>query len=153
MTPKLKPLGTRLEQGCPECGGDLILRSGKHGVFYGCVGFPSCSGTHGANRSTGEPLGTPVTREVKAHRVAAHKAFDRLWQGAKRKGLSNLVARQKARTAAYLWMAESMDLTPEDAHIGKFTIAQCDRLIELVNARLAETPTPTTPGFRKSDDS
>ncbi len=27
---------------CPICGGELILRKGRFGMFYGCSGFPEC---------------------------------------------------------------------------------------------------------------
>ncbi len=27
---------------CPECGGQLIKRTGKSGEFYGCRNFPQC---------------------------------------------------------------------------------------------------------------
>lgn len=27
---------------CPRCGGRLVLRNGKNGVFYGCSNFPKC---------------------------------------------------------------------------------------------------------------
>ncbi len=27
---------------CPRCGGQLILRQGKFGSFYGCSNFPKC---------------------------------------------------------------------------------------------------------------
>lgn len=30
------------EQECPVCGGVLVLRKGKFGMFYGCSGYPSC---------------------------------------------------------------------------------------------------------------
>lgn len=30
---------------CPRCGGSMIERSGKYGVFYGCSGFPKCKFT------------------------------------------------------------------------------------------------------------
>ena len=30
---------------CPKCEGDMILRSGKFGEFYGCVHYPDCKGT------------------------------------------------------------------------------------------------------------
>ena len=36
-----------LEQGkCPRCGGDLIVRNGKYGAFYGCSNYPKCRFTH-----------------------------------------------------------------------------------------------------------
>lgn len=30
---------------CPECNGDMISRTGKYGVFWGCKKFPECKGT------------------------------------------------------------------------------------------------------------
>lgn len=30
------------EQSCPACGGVLVLRKGRFGMFYGCSGYPSC---------------------------------------------------------------------------------------------------------------
>lgn len=30
---------------CPYCGGTMVLRSGVHGKFYGCLNFPKCRGT------------------------------------------------------------------------------------------------------------
>lgn len=33
----------RISQGvCPECGGKLIQRNGKYGIFYGCSNYPKC---------------------------------------------------------------------------------------------------------------
>lgn len=28
---------------CPRCGGELLLRKGKYGDFYGCANYPKCS--------------------------------------------------------------------------------------------------------------
>lgn len=28
---------------CPRCGGDLVLRKGKYGTFYGCSNYPKCT--------------------------------------------------------------------------------------------------------------
>lgn len=33
---------------CPECGGNLILREGTYGRFYGCSNYPKCKYTHPA---------------------------------------------------------------------------------------------------------
>ena len=39
----------RLRNGkCPRCGGDLVLRNGKYGKFYGCSNYPKCRYTHPA---------------------------------------------------------------------------------------------------------
>lgn len=37
----------KINQGvCPRCGGQLILREGQFGQFYGCSNFPNCRYTH-----------------------------------------------------------------------------------------------------------
>lgn len=33
---------------CPFCGGELVLRNGKYGKFYGCSNYPKCRYTHPA---------------------------------------------------------------------------------------------------------
>jgi len=30
---------------CPKCGGSLVVRSGRYGMFYGCSGYPDCKYT------------------------------------------------------------------------------------------------------------
>ena len=36
----------QIEQGiCPRCGGNLVLRNGKSGQFYGCSNYPRCKFT------------------------------------------------------------------------------------------------------------
>ena len=37
---------TTLQQGkCPQCGGNLVLRNGRYGAFYGCTNYPKCKFT------------------------------------------------------------------------------------------------------------
>lgn len=110
------PLGTTLEHPCPECGSAMVLRTSRYGLFYGCVEYPRCKATHGAHKD-GRPLGTPADAATKKARIRAHDAFDRIWKGG-----------HMSRSDAYAWMQEAMDLSEEDAHIGKFTIDQCDQL-------------------------
>ena len=33
---------------CPKCGGNLVLRNGQYGAFYGCGNYPNCKYTHPA---------------------------------------------------------------------------------------------------------
>lgn len=42
MEEKKKKGAVSEEQSCPVCGGVLVLRKGKFGMFYGCSGFPAC---------------------------------------------------------------------------------------------------------------
>ena len=30
---------------CPDCGLEMIRKSGKHGAFWGCREYPHCKGT------------------------------------------------------------------------------------------------------------
>lgn len=38
----VEPASSTSTDTCPRCGGNLVLRNGKHGSFYGCQGFPKC---------------------------------------------------------------------------------------------------------------
>jgi ssDNA-binding Zn-finger/Zn-ribbon topoisomerase 1 len=98
----------------------MTLKNSRYGLFYGCVNYPACRGTHGAHPD-GRPLGIPATREVKLARIEAHAAFDRLW---KEGGIR--------RRKAYQWLRSAMELPADKCHIGLFDLAQCQRVVQLV---------------------
>ena len=118
---------------CAECGAPMVLRethkyrwkNGQPRKFYGCSRFPICSGIHGAHPN-GQPVGIPGNKEVKLWRIQAHAAFDLLWA-------SGLMPRK----AAYQWMQQAMEMTKDEAHIGRFTIEQSQRLMALVEKRIS----------------
>jgi ssDNA-binding Zn-finger/Zn-ribbon topoisomerase 1 len=118
---------------CPEpgCGKELVLRRSKHGLFWGCERYPACEASHGAHPD-GSPLGVPADKETKAARIAAHAAFDRLWQAATKAGIKS------ARKGAYAWLQQVLHLSSEECHIGKFDKAMCERVIAVCEARLRE---------------
>jgi hypothetical protein len=109
---------------CPECGAPMILKDSKYGKFWGCSTWriTGCKGSTSAHQATGEPMGTPAKQEVKAARTRAHRAFDELWT-------SGRMTRKKA----YQWVQKVMGLSKRDAHIAKFDLAQCERLIDEVS--------------------
>lgn len=111
---------------CPECGHDMQLRNSRFGKFYGCTQYPNCNATHGAHRN-GKPLGIPANKETKQWRITAHDAFDTLWKPRRSAPMS--------RGEAYRWLQDSMKLSPDDCHIGRFTIDQCKKVVELINGR------------------
>ena len=39
---KTKPYDPKVVGKCPDCGKDLLKRSGRYGEFVGCSGFPKC---------------------------------------------------------------------------------------------------------------
>lgn len=116
--PDRLPLGCECEHPCPDCGGVMALRESRFGLFYGCENFPACRATHGAHPD-GKPLGIPADRETKKARIAAHKAFDRMWRGPKS---------DCSRGEAYRRLQLLMNLSADEAHIGRFTKAQCEQL-------------------------
>ena len=115
------PMGTVLPHPCPECGGRMVLRPSKYGLFYGCAAYPICKAAHGAH-ADGQPLGIPADKPTKDARIRAHAAFDRLWKETR-----------MTRSDAYGWMRGEMGLSRDDAHIGRFTISQCEDLIRKVD--------------------
>ena len=116
------PLGTRLSHPCPECGSTMVLRESRFGLFYGCQRYPSCEATHGA-RPNGCPLGIPADKPTKKERVLAHALFDQLWRGPQA---------PMSRLEAYCWMQKMMEMSSDDAHIGRFMTEDCVRLRALL---------------------
>lgn len=120
--------GEQFDLVCPECGAGMRLRNSKHGLFYGCVKYPECKASHGAYND-GRPKGTPGDKETRKARIFAHRIFDRLWKdkvGDKPR---------MSRPQAYAWMRKVLKLSESEAHIGKFTAAQCETLVGLVRKK------------------
>jgi len=121
MTEKRWP-GEVQDLRCPEpgCDGKLTLKESKYGLFYGCGNWrrTGCRGSHGAH-DDGAPLGKPADGETKRARMQAHSVFDQLWKGP---------TKTLSRKQAYAWMQRAMNLSAAKAHIGMFTIEQCEEL-------------------------
>jgi ssDNA-binding Zn-finger/Zn-ribbon topoisomerase 1 len=110
---------------CPECKSSMKLRRSKHGLFYGCVRYPACKTTHGAHND-GRPKGIPGDKQTRKARIFAHRVFDRLWK------VERGEAPRMTRGQAYGWMRKVMKLKNADAHIGTFTVDQCNALVRHV---------------------
>lgn len=102
---------------CPTCNKRMEPRLGRHGAFYRCQ-TPGCQITIRAHRS-GKPLGIPAPPLTRFWRLAAHKAFDPLWE-------SGYVSRD----CAYAILAQVLTLPREGAHIGNLSADQCKKLIK-----------------------
>lgn len=115
---------------CPMCGAAMVLkwstrypyRNGEPRRFYGCVNYPDCTATCGAHPD-GTPSSTPAGPETKKARSRAHDVFDPIWQSGR-----------MTRRQAYLWLQQAMGMTRDEAHIGLFDMAQCERLIRIVES-------------------
>lgn|GEM_PF-1633466 len=128
-----RPIGTVLEHPCPDCGGEMVLRTSRYGLFYGCKAFPKCQATHGAHKD-GRPLGIPADSDTKRARITAHNVFDRIWKD-----------KYMRRGDAYAWMAEQMGMEKDEAHIGRFDMEQCEKLIAIVDAYFESKPKKVNP--------
>ncbi len=43
--PKTTPEAEKVDKPCPECGGELVVKWGRHGRFIGCSNYPTCKHT------------------------------------------------------------------------------------------------------------
>ncbi len=59
---------------CPECGSDLIKRSGRYGEFVGCSGFPKCRFTKSLEENEDEKKTIDKNQVKKTKKAAAKKA-------------------------------------------------------------------------------
>lgn len=124
-------LGHRLRGACPECHADLVLRYSPRTTkkFYGCARYPACRGAHGAHPD-GHPLGIPVDAATRQARIAAHEAFDKLWQPP-----DSFITRAEA----YAWLRGNFYwLDPEDVHIGRFDRDQCELVADYAGQYLED---------------
>lgn len=104
----------------------MRLKKSRFGWFYSCIKRPTCTGSHGCHPN-GKPLGRPGTSHEKKMRAQTHGIFDAFW---KEEGMT--------RTQGYLWLQQKMLLSADDCHIGRFTVQQCKRVIELVEEAIKE---------------
>jgi len=45
LAEKVKVAAEKLDEKCPDCGGDLVIKVGKYGKFVACTNFPTCKYT------------------------------------------------------------------------------------------------------------
>lgn len=68
-------------------------------------------------------------------RKLAHDYFDPLWQRA----MNNDGRRkQEARNSAYNWLAKELELTTREAHISRFKVNLCLKVVELCKPLLTK---------------
>ena len=120
---------------CPYCitrarlvKGDVVypMHTHLHDLnFWHCADCGAYVGCHKENSAMGydgtEPYGKLANKELRYARSAAHRAFDPVWEEGK-----------NTRSFAYLWLADHLDISVKDCHIGMFDLEQCAKVIELV---------------------
>lgn len=118
----------RIHMKCPYCGsaavyrparmvyGDATINRGGH--LYVCSRWPDCDAYVYAHKNSGLPMGTLANGPLRHKRILAHRALSDLQ---KHYGMN--------RSMSYLWLQVKFDLSPEQAHIGKFSEKMCERVI------------------------
>jgi hypothetical protein len=130
---------------CPYCSkpaklfvdSSSLYRSGvNYGPAWACTPCGAWVGTH-KNSKRHVPLGRLANAELRKAKIAAHAAFDPLWQGKMRR---DGCSKQEARVAAYAWLAGQMGIEKKDCHVGMFDVEQCNRVIEICQAVFKKVP-------------
>jgi hypothetical protein len=113
---------------CPYCKGKAKFMSSRefYGRDYGSNIYVCrpCDAYVGTHKNSTTPLGTLANGPTREWRKYAHSKFDPMWKYGK-----------KSRSKAYEWMRNVMGLTAEEAHIGRFNVEQCMRLVYEIEKR------------------
>ena len=114
---------------CPYCQKEAILIDSRviygksYGLIWLCSPCKAWVGTH-KNSPTHKPLGSLAKEELRVLRMKAHEIFDSLWR---KWGIT--------RREAYAYLQNLMDMTPEQAHIGRFNEHECQKLLKLLKEK------------------
>ncbi len=133
---------------CPYCGGTSTFRPDSrhiygrdYGPLYECVDCRAWVGVHAGTR---RPLGRLADRKLRAWKRQAHAVFDPLWRRA-HAAYPEIKSYRRvdgiARSRAYLWLAEQLQMPASDCHIGGFDTEQCQKVIAIIEQ---EKPTAFT---------
>lgn len=114
---------------CSICGGPVSFVTNS--VVYGAdVGDDphiylcddeKCCAYVGVHPGTDQPLGTMADEATRRARQVAHAAFDQVWKSGKMR-----------RRDAYEWLTRKMEMTMDECHIGKFTVEQCQKVVNII---------------------
>lgn len=113
---------------CPYCGNlakledSVIIYGRSYGMIWDCRPCDAYVGTHKGSKDYA-PLGRLANSELRDWKKRSHAVFDKLWKSG-----------QMSRAQAYQLMQELMGMTADEAHIGKFDVESCKKLVNaLVN--------------------
>lgn len=115
---------------CPYCKAKTefvdssIIYGKSYGMIYLCK---PCNAYVGVHKGTDKALGRLANYKLRELKKSAHNCFDTLWQRKMATGFS----KKEARTKAYKWLGQELNLSKDLAHIGKMNEIQCEQVIKL----------------------
>ena len=80
----------------------------------------NCNARVGCHRDSKRPLGNVANEVLRLKRMETHQIFDAFWR-----------SRGMSRTAAYRWLAQSLQVPEENAHIGTMEMDACEAVARL----------------------
>lgn len=112
---------------CNYCGSPTVIRPASEvfcdpkrtGYVCICSRYPKCDAYVSVYPGTKTPMGTLADSQLRRKRIVAHQFFDYIWK-------SGIMSRNQA----YCWLADTLFLNKEQAHIAQFGDYLCDRVIE-----------------------
>lgn len=118
---------------CDYCGrqAEYVDSKAIYGKSYGMIYIcRRCNAYVGVHDGTDIPLGRLADSQLRYWKKAAHSAFDPIWKYGRYRG---------RRDAAYRWLSRQMNLSPEETHIGMFTVEQCKEAVQICNEEMKAT--------------
>lgn len=110
---------------CPYCNRGVSPSLSVYGWWYNCR---DCNASVGCHPGAQTPLGTMAKPELRQLRREAHRYFDALWRGKMRR---DNCSKSQARKAAYRWLAQEMNISKDECHIGMFDEEKCQKAITI----------------------
>lgn len=95
----MKPEPEMVGEPCPECGKDLLVKSGRFGEFIACSGYPECKYTRNIVRTTGIKCPKCGEGELVRRRAAKGKVKGRMFYGCTRYPDCDFISWKKPGTA------------------------------------------------------
>lgn len=114
---------------CPYCGSpvqlddSIIIYGTSYGKVWICSQYPKCDAYVGCHKGTSKPLGRLANAELRYWKKRAHGIFDPLWQ-----------SKRLDRKECYKFLQVAMKMTSKEAHIGKFGVEECKRLVHFMQS-------------------
>lgn len=87
-----------------------------------------CDAWVGCHGNTDKPLGRLANLELRQAKMLAHSFFDPLWRAKMERGK---VSKNRARNAAYNWLAQKLEIPFAATHIGMFDVQMCKKVVEI----------------------
>jgi len=94
---------------CPNCGAEMVERSGKYGDFWGCPKYPKCRGTRPRNDK-------PTFGKKEVKEFTPSKYQEAIFEFVK-SGKGNAVVEAVAGSGKTTTIIEALKFTPEDARV------------------------------------